>query len=158
MRRTPVVPLPADLDPQWAAMLQRCLGFLHPLAVVPLVLDAAGLATTPAGGGTAIVASRHVIDWTDTGCDEWRLVGYGVDAAAVAADIAYSVNGVELARADIPQTAAAAFAGPWTRIPASDWATIAGDQTGEAIGYGNGAATITWYHLVVQGRTVSRTW
>lgn len=157
MRRTPVVAWPKDTSPEaLAAMLQRCLGFLHPLLVIPIVLSETGLATTPAGGGTVIVSSRHVIEWPDTGCDEWRLIGYGVDASSVGAEVAYQVNGLELCRASVPQGSATTMAGPWTRLGTrADLATLAGDQTGEVLGYGDGVGVVTWKHLAIQARTVT---
>ena len=158
MRNRPIVAIPNDVDPRLVAVLQQSLGFLHPLVVYPLILSEAGYGHVPAALGTTLASSRHLVDWVDAGCNEFRLIGRAVDAGSVNAYAVYKVNGTEVARATLPQGAAATFAGEWTQVSPADLMAIGDDQEGLVTVFGNGAATVTWNHLAIQGRTLNRMW
>lgn len=159
MRRTPVVPLPdqGTLDGQrMAAALERALGFVVPVLTVDVVRDEAGLTVASASSpGTAVVSSRHRIDWLDSGADEWRLTGYGRDATSASLVLRYVVNGIVLASVTLPQGAADDFTGAWSRITPAQKQTVADDQVGYVTVVGAGANALL-YGVQVQARTVSR--
>lgn len=157
-RRAPVVQLPSAESPELSRLigaLHQSLGFLVSYMELALVRDEAGMSVAPTAGGTVVVSGTHVVDWNDTGVDEWRLTGWALDAASGGRTIEYRVNGVTLAAATLPQGAAAVFAGAWTRISLADRQTIAGDQTGKLVVVGTGAA-IALSSVTLQAHTVSR--
>lgn len=157
MRRAPITPLPRDLGLLVGA-LERSLGFVVPLLSLSLIRLEAGYTVTPAGGaGTILRSTTDTTDWLDTGADEWRLVGWAVDTAAVGITANYVVNGVTLASATIPPTTPGVFTGAWTRLPTADKPTIDGDQTGNVVLIGNAVGATTIKSLVLEARTVSRT-
>lgn len=159
MRQRPIVPLPAQDTPQAArlvATLMSVLGYLVPLLEIALVKLEAGLTIAAAGGaGTALLSSTHVVDWTDCGADEWRLVGYGTDGTSSGAVLHYKAGSTILASVTVPQGGADDFAGDWMRLTPAQRAAIAGDRVGQLVAVGTGA-NITLYAVAVQARTVTR--
>lgn len=155
MRRAPITPLPPELG-RLVDVLHQVLGFVTPLVCLTLLRSEAGETLTPASGaGTTLLGGRETVDWLDTGADEWRLVGYGVDTGDVGIAVRYVVNGVVLAAADVP-AALGTFVGPWTRIAQSARVTVAGDQVGGLVVIGDGVGGTTLHSVTVQARTASR--
>jgi hypothetical protein len=133
-------------------ILRAALGRVVSLGDVCLLADNAGVANVGVAlPGTTLPNTRTVIDFADAGVDQVRVVAYGMQGHA--ANVAYvnvwdETNAVELARVQLPQTAAGRAVGDWTKIPLES-----GDRNLAVRTIGNGADTQTLYNVHLQFRT-----
>lgn len=123
-RQAPVVEFPVRPPPGPVAelidSLRHVLGKMVSWSSVALLLEAAGLTITDAAGGagTALTATRTMVDFGDAGIDSVRVVVRGKNSAAGSVTVqVYDVtNSAVLASAVVTGVAEQTAVGPWTAL------------------------------------------
>lgn len=133
--------------------LQRVVGRASALVNVTLLRETAGhtVSNAASGAGTAITATRTMVNLADAGVDNVRVVVRGKNSGAgtVTVQVYDVTNSVALASVDVVDGTEGTFAGDWTSI-----APLGTDDEIEVRVIGDDAFDPVLYAVQLQGRTV----